>query len=415
MRARRGVLAAVAVLAPVVLLAPAGATTPAHPLPALRPGGTAFWNAAPGGGGAAYRFQVKPGGWRLRVAYDHPDYRVFLYGTLVDPRGTSVASLHGYDAGEAYVLNPMPGTWTLRMEANRGYDEYRMRAKLERKPATAPKKAVALLPNLQLVPPYEFTFRAPLSGGRGVYSEPGQNPGSCTADDVAEQAAVKCLRFSVGPANVGVGPLQLVFPGNEGLVLPGKASQVVLWSDGHTTTRPAGEFVYHKTHAHYHHSGFGKLELLKVTDAATGATTPAGTGPKQGFCTGDVLVAEWTVFSGVQDSADSTCQAGSGELYYDPTIGTKMGLSPGWADIYSWEQDGNYVEFGLNGDGRYVVRSTADVLNNIVESDETDNTSYAYIEVTGTTIKVLERGRGEGPWDRRKVLAHDGLHPNAAV
>ena len=258
------------------------------------------------------------------------------------------------------------------------------------------------------MPPYEFTFSAPLSGGRGIYGGP-DGPGSCTADDTAEQSGVRCLRFSLGPANVGVGPLQLVFPGNEGLVTPGAASQVVLWSDGHTTTRAAGEFVYHKTHAHYHHSGFGKLELLKVLDASKGTTEHAGDGPKQGFCTGDVMVADWRAFGGEQNSADSTCLDSAG-FVYDPTRGTKMGLSPGWADLYSWEQDGNYVEFGLNGDGRYLVRSTADVLNNILESTEKDNTSYAYIQVTGSTIKVLERGRGLGPWDKHKVLARDGLH-----
>ena len=85
-----------------------------------------------------------------------------------------------------------------------------------------------------------------------------------------------------------------------------------------------------------------------------------------------------------------------------------MGLSPGWADLYSWEQDGNYVEFGTNGDGRYLVRSTADALHNILESDETDNSAYAYLEITGTTIRVLERGRGFSPWDPHKVVVHDG-------
>jgi hypothetical protein len=300
------------------------------------------------------------------------------------------------------------------MYADSTYREYRMRARLDR--ATKPDrgKPHMVLPNLRLVPPYEFSFVAPLSGGRGVYSlYTDRSAGSCTADDIAEQAAVRCLRFSLGPANVGEGPLELVFPGNQGLVVPGAATQIVTWSDGHTTTRPAGEFVYHKTHAHYHHSGFGKLELLKVTDPKTGAMTHAGDGPKQGFCTGDVLIADWSTFGGVQNSAASTCLENAG-LVYDPTKGTSMGLSPGWGDIYSWEQDGNYVEFGINGDGRYVVRSTADVLDNILESDEHDNTSYAYVEITGSAIKVLERGRGQGPWDPHKVIAHDMLHPLAA-
>ncbi|HEU0132892.1 MAG TPA: lysyl oxidase family protein [Mycobacteriales bacterium] len=406
MRALRWLLAPV-LLAPVLLLAPNGAAKPV--VATLTPGRAAFWKST---GAHDYVIAVRPGGHRLRVAFDHPDFRRGVFGELLAPNGKAVAYLNGWDSGEAYIAKPAPGLWTLRMDAE--YNEVRMRAKLETAPPPAPRKPVALLPNLRLVPPHEFTFSAPLSGGRNFYVDDVGAPTSCTADDIAEQAGVRCLRFSLGPANVGQGPLELVFPGNEGLVLPGKASQVVLWSDGHRTTRPAGEFQYHKTHAHYHHSGFGKLELLKVTDPKRGTMTVAGAGPKQGFCTGDVKIADWAVFGGVQNSADSTCLESAG-FVYDPTRGTKMGLSPGWADLYSWEQDGNYVDFGINTDGRYLVRSTADALNNVLESDESDNTAYAYIEVTGTTIKVLERGRGLSPWDRRKVVVHDGLHPLAGM
>jgi hypothetical protein len=405
----RGVrwLVAAALVAPVVVLAPSGGA--AAPVVArLRPGQAAFWKV---NASNEYRIDVRPGGWRLRVAYDHPDFRQGAYGVLYDPKGKEVAGLGGFDSGEAYVLHPMAGTWTLKMPLS--YSEVRMRAKLETQPPAAPRKPVALLPNLRLVPPHEFTFTGPASGGRYVFVGPTDPVTSCSADDTAEEKGIRCLRFSLGPANVGKGPLQLTFPGNAGLVTPGIATQIITWSDGHTTTREAGEFVYHKTHAHYHHSGFGKLELLKVTDAKTGAMTHAGDGPKQGFCTGDVKIAEWTVFGGMQNSADSTCMESAG-LVYDPTKGTKMGLSPGWADLYSWEQDGNYVEFGLlNGDGRYVVRSTADALNHVLESDESDNTAYAYLEITGTTITVLERGRGQSPWDGKKVVVHDGLHPTA--
>jgi hypothetical protein len=416
MRALRWALAS-AVLMPVVLLAPQGRAA-AKVTATLRPGGAAFWSAtaarANGGGLREYRIAVREGGYRLRVAFDHPDYRVPVYGTLSDPKGKEVAGLYGYNSGEAYVLHPAPGTWTLRMSAAPDDSEFRMRAKLEGRPPAKPRKPVALLPNLRLVPPYEFTFKGPVSGSRAIVMGPGVPGVSCTADDRAEQAGIKCLRFSLGPANAGAGPLLLDFPGGQGLATPGQATQVITWSDGHKTTRAAGEFVYHKTHGHYHHSGFGKLELLKVSDAARGTYEHVGDGPKQGFCTADVMVADWKVFGGVQNSADSTC-LDNGSLVYDPTRGTKMGLSPGWADLYSWEQDGNYVEFGVNGDGRYVVRSTADALDNVLESNEKDNTSYAYIQVTGTDVQVLERGRGQGPWDRHKVVVHDGLHPNAAV
>jgi hypothetical protein len=408
MRSFRWFVAA-AVVAPLVLLAPSRAG--AKPDATLRPGAAAFWNA---GTRRSFTIDVKRGGALLRVALTHPDFRRAAYGALYDPSGRQAGLLGGWMSGEAYIADPVAGRWSVRLTAASDYTEIRLRAKLERA-SSVPRKPVALLPNLRLVPPYEFTFSSLVSGGRGAYGAGGANPAtSCTADDVAEQQGVRCLRFSVGPANVGNGPLELVFPPMEGLVVPGNAVQVVEWSDGHQTTRPAGQFQYHKTHAHYHHSGFGSLELLKVNDPATGAMQPVGTGPKQGFCTADVVIADWASFGGRQNSAYSTCEQNAG-VVYDPTEGTRMGLSAGWADIYSWEQDGNYVEFGLNGDGRYVVRSTADALNSILESNESDNTAYAYLQVSGSTIKVLERGRGQGPWDKHKVVVHDGLHPNATV
>jgi hypothetical protein len=387
---------------PALALAPGAPPAASAATATLRPGQAAFWN---GSGTATYAITVAKGGWRLRVAWDQGNFREGVVANLYDPDGKSVAALTGYDSGEAYVRDPRPGTWTVEVQ---GPARYRMRAKLETRPVT-PRKAVPLLPNLRLVPPHEFTFVGPVSAGSVSF---GISPATtCSGYEMVEEGGRNCLRFSLGPANVGAGPLQLVFPGNQGLVTPGKATQLVTWSDGHVTQRPAGEFLYHKTHLHYHHSGFGSLELLEVTDTRRGTMTKVGTGPKQGFCTGDIKIAEWEVFGGVQDSADSEC-IDNAALVYDPTAGTKMGLSAGWADLYSWEQDGNYVEFPTgSSDGFYVVRSTADAANNVLESDETDNTGYAYIQVTGRTVRVIERGRGQSPWDPRKVVVRDNLLP----
>ena len=404
-------LVAVAALSPFAVMAPGGQAA-VRPDAVLTKGRAAFWS---GSARRDYVIDVKQTAWRLRVSWDHPYLRTHVSGELLDPAGKSVASLTGWMSGEAYIRDPRPGRWTLRMYAAPGYSAFRMRAKLENAPVV-PKRPRMLLPNLQLAPPYEFTFSSLISGGRGIYTLPRNPATSCTADDVAEQRGVRCLRFSVGPMNVGDGPLRLVFPPMDGLALPGKATQLVTWSDGRVTSRPAGEFEYHKTHAHYHHSGFGKLELLKVTDPARGTLQEAGSGPKQGFCTADVKIAEWHRWAGDFNSAGSSCEDSSnGGAFYDPTKGTTMGLSAGWTDIYIWEQDGNYVEFGLNGDGRYVVRSTADAMGHVLETDESDNTSYAYVQVTGQRITVLERGRGASPWDPEKVVVRDGLPPLAAV
>ena len=82
----------------------------------------------------------------------------------------------------------------------------------------------------------------------------------------------------------------------------------------------------------------------------------------------------------------------------------ELGLSTGWGDIYRWQRPGQYVDFASNGDGYYVVRSTVDKQNNLLETNETNNTSYAFIHVVGENVDIVERGLGTDPWDRTKTV-----------
>ena len=68
------------------------------------------------------------------------------------------------------------------------------------------------------------------------------------------------------------------------------------------------------------------------------------------------------------------------------------------------------MEFDGQGNGRYVINAVVDEYNNVIESDETDNVSYAYVEIQGDNITILERGWGESPWDPNKQV-FTGPHP----
>lgn len=362
-----------------------------------------------------YTLKVPARGHRLRVAFDAPSAFEWHYIDITPPGSNQSIFRLGYNSGEVVALNPRPGVWRVGIFSGYPTTDFRLRARLEPKPATlrGPKKA--LLPNLRLIPPFEFTFANPYRGvARGQGSDMIPAPSgtaNCWWDEVVEHQAIKCLRFSLGPINAGAGPLDLVFADDGSVATPGPVTQRIHFTDGSTIERLAGTSEFHKTHMHYHHTGFGTLELFKVTDPARGVFQPAGTGPKQGFCTADIAAYEWNRFAAVQDEAPSECLSGMGPGgTYSPT-GTQMGISPGWADIYDWSQSGNYVEFGMNTDGRYIVRSTADASGFVKESNERDNTSYAYIELTGTQVSVLERGFGLHPWDRSKRLANDILRP----
>ena len=84
-----------------------------------------------------------------------------------------------------------------------------------------------------------------------------------------------------------------------------------------------------------------------------------------------------------------------------------FGLSVGWGDVYRWQRPGQYVEFAGNGDGLYVVRSIVDVKNHVLESNEHNNAGYALIQVTGDSVRIIERGQGMSPWDAGKKVFTD--------
>jgi hypothetical protein len=365
-----------------------------------------------------FQLRIRSRGARLRVAMDSPgtpssDVAVApgLLGAVTassngalgifDSTGKSLASASGPYSMEAYVAPIGPGVYYARVTGV-APDVLRMRAEVESRLRAVGHGKSMLLPNLELTPPYQFTFASPAAP---VIA--GRDPVSCNPYEVEEYAAKRCLRFSLGPENVGTGALMLRFDSNivQGSLDRIPVTQIVQRADGTYLERAGGFSVYHRTHMHYHHNGFGSLELLKVLNPATGQMAPAGMGPKQGFCTLDFKIAHWTKFDNVPAaSVRQDCN-----VVESPSDVTQLGLDAGWGDIYNYHLDGNYVEFGENSDGLYVVRSIADAFNAVLETNENDNGGYAYIRVTGNSIKVLERGHGSSPWDPHKVLADDNM------
>ena len=433
-RLRNALLAALALAGGVGV--PAARALGAEPSLMLRAGQARFWDGAYIDSGdiqddsmcnvaapcPTWPLRVADRAARLRVALDTPSREDTFGLELIDPSGAVVASSSNsnqFDT-ETFALTPAVGTWTVRV-VPQGVDKaaFRLRAKLEREIPSRPTGKVALLPDLKAVPPFEFGFTAPANPLNGAYPPDtvnppldvlGYHPVSCAPDETAPVAlggggATRCLRFTSGPMNVGVGPFDMRFDlvgdGAKGQVEPntirGPMFQAVHYGDHSTTLRPAGTYSFHKTHAHFHTDQILSYELFAVD--APGALRPAGVGTKSGFCPADQLFGQWTRFSqeipGVAgDSAGSGC--------FSPYQGS-LGLTPGWGDVYRWQRPGQYVEFAGNGDGQYVVRVTVDKSNHVLESDDSNNASYALIDVTGDRVRLLERGQGTDPWDPKHV------------
>jgi hypothetical protein len=354
-----------------------------------------------------YRLDVAAGGERLRVAIDYPFDSGIVRVRLVTPHGKRVsAQSRGFYSEEVFVKRPSAGIYTVEViPLSLNGSAVRLRAKLETPgskgstPGSKGSTPRALLPNLRLEPPFDFNFGPPSTMVGGVTAG-GFGVSSCSADEVAENGARRCLRLAVGPQNAGVGPLELRFsPLADAATGEAPMYQLVHHSDGSVKEREAGTYEYHKTHGHYHFTGFADLELFSVADPDEGGLAPAGVGNKSGFCFGDVMMNSWSRF--IQ------ARAASSRSSCEDTTEAYMGLSAGWTDIYSSDTPGNYVEFGDNPDGYYVVRAEVDGADQILESDESDNVSYAFIQVTGDRVKVVERGFGRDPWDPNKKVYRD--------
>ena len=338
-----------------------------------------------------YRIELIERGAVFRVAIDTPDCVNDFTLELVSPSGAVKAQDSSCYSAEVYVDDPAKGTWLARVTPMGSEAAvFRMRAKLEGNPIQ-PSRRRALLPNLRVEPPHEFGFGDEGGGLAGASS-------SCYEDEIVEDSAQRCLRFAVGPQNVGAGPLEIKFARTTNVGTEAAMYQRVYYNDGTSTMRDAGSSEFHKTHQHFHLKGFATFELLRVKHRDTGKLVPAGTGHKSGFCLVDMRIARWRSFDQQRSySARSNCMPVGGKA--------ELGLSAGWTDVYGAALSGNYVDFGDNPDGRYVIRTVVDSLDHILESKERDNVGYAYVSIKGPNVTLLERGQGTGPWDPNKIVS----------
>lgn len=378
--------------------------------------------AAGGPGCLDYRLVVSERGARLRVGIDMAtDLDVyegeFLAIYLIRPDGSDAGHFGFPDlffSWEIAADRPAPGAWTLRIVPffARKAGPFRLRARLDpvAKTASRPKKVSTLLPNLRMTPPFEFTLKTPAF--IGAYGPMGADIGplrgvpptsGCLPAEIATYHSRRCLRFSTGPENIGPGRLRITYRPDGSSLTDGPAFQELDRTDGSSVEVRAGSYTYHLQHLHYHHSGFAGFTLFRV-NTRTHALTPAGSGPKQGFCIAGQRLVDWRSWNNqLRDAVPFDCIS-TGTL---PMQDSHMGLARGWADNYVYSQEGMFVDFGDNPDGLYVLRVRANARDAMHETTTRDNDSYAYLRITGTNVTLLERGYGTSPWDRKKRIVHD--------
>ena len=287
-----------------------------------------------------YTIKLTESGNRLRIGLDKPEIGDEFSAEISGPgTGGNIHVSADLYSEEISIDKPSAGTYRILVVAENVTDSaFRVRAKLEAKEPSLGVKKGPVLPNLQILPPHDASFLYPVTNGASAGMSVGADIAgmvSCHPEEYVEDGAVRCLRFSYGVKNTGLGAMEL-FTGN-GNQLERELFQRIYLAQGGAIERRAGVAKYHKTHAHFHHDAAIGLQLFKVENRGTGKLVEASAPRTKGFAHRNELLREWDSF------------------YPTPTM-SGIGLLPGWADIYEWDRPGNYIDFGLNTDGFYVVR-----------------------------------------------------------
>jgi hypothetical protein len=289
--------------------------------------------------------------------------------------------------------------------------------------AVTMRKIVDLSPDIAPDPPWHLTFAQPLpqvvtEGGNvtalaGIHNPLAQVGGEpvyhCLPEETAEQHAQRCLRFSSGVASIGTGRFEVFGSAAVPVALDGgPLFQTVTRSDGTTRARAAGRFIFHQIHAHYHVLDLAEFPLYRVL--AHHRLVLAGKGLKEGFCLGNLKIYDWHSFAqdfvdpnSVDNCEPSANPSGIAQLGPDQWRFYE-GIARGWEDVYTWATSGQYVDFGNNPDGTYLMRMRVNAKRSFLEDEYTNDVAYTYFAVRGNDVRVLERGRGTGPWDPHKVV-----------
>jgi hypothetical protein len=138
--------------------------------------------------------------------------------------------------------------------------------------------------------------------------------------------------------------------------------------------RVDSDLIYHPTHNHFHFKDFARYELLKQDRAGVYRNT-SRRGTKTTFC---ILDYERITTNGPSSPQYATCGA------------TVQGLSAGWGDTYYAGLPDQWVDLGTTmlADGSYLLRSTADPYNKLMESNDGNNVGNTYFTVSNGSLSV---------------------------
>ncbi|HVL89784.1 MAG TPA: lysyl oxidase family protein [Actinomycetota bacterium] len=310
------------------------------------------------------------------------EYNVFdLY--VLDAGGATVASSTGFptSAHSLIMREPANGLYhVVVVPAGVQVDEERPYEGIAQVELDTTRTG-PLVPDLVALPPAEFKIAA---GTLSFMPVEYQETGGCYPDEMAENPSLtRCLRFDAGVANLGHGPFELR------LDTTTMAGEPVVWqdiyaADGSRTTIGAGTYTWHATHAHVHYQNFVEYRLHRVGEDGTPGEEVVGS-RKADFCMIDTRLIWFGEYgNGPRNHHFPQCNIPGGDGA-GPTE-MRQGIDVGWADIYTWDLPGQYIDISNVPDGIYAVVLEADPSGVLSQLTRTNDISWTRIRIAGLSV-----------------------------
>lgn len=170
------------------------------------------------------------------------------------------------------------------------------------------------------------------------------------------------IRLSNSTPNIGEGPMII----QAGEILDGE--QIVLqeiFDDfGGSRTRPAGVFVFHPSHNHFHINNWAQYHIREVLPG-DGVGDILYSGYKTSFC-----LLDSRVYTGPEPIAG--VPPGSPQFF--TCSDDRQGISVGYEDLYDKSLPDQWIDVTGLQPGEYWLESVVDPKDQILELDETNNT-----------------------------------------
>jgi Lysyl oxidase len=197
----------------------------------------------------------------------------------------------------------------------------------------------------------------------------------------------RLLHYDATIVNVGAGAFELGGQRPDTSTTTMTVTQRIYDDAGGFRDVPTSAAMYYAGDGH-NHWHVRDLEVAEVDRLDNG--TKVGTLAKHGFCFSDNLAFRTTLSGSPTSAFYTTCGGNPAQLT------TRMGLSVGWGDVYHADTAFQYVDITGLGAGRYRLITSVNTGFGFVETNPSNDTTWADIQIKekGNSLRVLGYGPG---------------------